>query len=135
MSEQQDELLSLLESEGLSQRQMIRHLKDILDADTSKIIEVDAKGEPRLRKKLMPKNMKAVVEIAKGRVKFCDRVAAVKLLLEVGKMTPSSRPQKVVNDNRRVVVVPQIQARDEAFAGLLPEAEVVDGPEAPSEAA
>lgn len=82
--------VAVLEEEGLGPRQIIREVKQLLSADPSKLVEVDSLGSFRLKRKLLPKHMKAVVELTSsqhgGKIRFIDRVAALKLAAEMAKL-------------------------------------------------
>lgn len=111
-----------LEDAGLSRRQMVRYLKQLLDADPSKVFTVTNSGEPRLKPKILPKHAVAIMEVSKGRIRFVDRTKVVELLMEVGRFSKrGAQPKTVVNDNRRqaIVQVPDTLSKEEAFRGLL----------------
>lgn len=77
--------IALMEEEGLGPREVIREVKALLACDPSRIIESDGDGGFRLKDDIPPKHMKGVVEIAKGRIKFVDRVAALRLAAEMAR--------------------------------------------------
>lgn len=80
-----------MEAEGLGPRDIIREVKALLTADPSKVLESDGEGGFRLKAKLLPKHMRAVVEVSKSRVKFIDRVAALRLAAEMAKQIGRSQ--------------------------------------------
>lgn len=83
--------VAILEEEGLGPRQIIREVKALLSSDPSKVVEVNPRGELMLRRKLLPKHLRGVVELSNAsaggiKVRFIDRVAALKLAAEMAKM-------------------------------------------------
>jgi hypothetical protein len=117
----EEAITKLLEEEGLSQREILRQIKQLLSADPSRLITIDADGNWKLRQKMLPKHALGIVEITPTKIKMVDKGPLLKLAVEVARMQPK---KKEINNNltvnRPVVVAlpPQI-SRAEAFADVI----------------
>jgi len=85
------EQIQVLEEEGLGPRRVIRYVKELLDADPARVIQVDEDGNFRLKRRIPRKHLRAVTEIARGKIKFVDRVAALRLAAEMAKQIGGKR--------------------------------------------
>lgn len=126
MKEQEpnDDVLTALEEEGLSRKTIIRYLKDLLDADPTKVFYVDPEGRFGLRRKIAKKHTIGLLEVSKDKIKFVDKTKALELLFEVGKMRRNKPTNVNIDATKGIVgvVVPHTLNKAEAFKGLLPEA-------------
>lgn len=116
----QPEQIQAMEEEGLGPRQIIREVKALLAADPSKVIEIKD-GKPSLKPKAIPKHYKAIVEISATKIRFVDRIAALRLAAEMGKLIGKKEAPKPLEQPitfKRAIVV--MAAPDEMAKAQLP---------------
>lgn len=123
---EQDAILERLEGAGLGVDEILRCLAQIVKADRSKCFEVSNDGTVKVRQKILPKNAVAITEVSKGRVRFADPTTAIKLALEVSKMTgkTAASEREGVKSRQGLVVLPGTISRQQMLEELPQDEEI-----------